>query len=234
MKSSTLEFLKTECAFDKAALKWISEAGDILKYIDQEVILVSFKRDSKESPWQTKNQSVKIDSIGDFDPLTGTYAISYMIDNEGKTERIIPQGFSFNSPDIDNWMHRFVPFSLHFKITEEEAYYERLKKIYPSKITLPVDILKQFVENKKALTDYNHVITCVNTDVDGGLGIGMVSIRLSAVTGINNYGGNECGFTLKDSYGNFFPVRWKQSESEIKFKVDGKFVGMAKIFDLED
>lgn len=103
--------------------KFIPQGGDILKYIGSEMLLIRFERD-ENGVWTTKTPDpVFIVSIGDFEPLTGTYKVMYRRKESGDEElRVTPEGFSWNIPEDDGWMIRLVSYSNHFKMMEEELF----------------------------------------------------------------------------------------------------------------
>lgn len=231
-KNPTLEYLKSECTFDKASPKWVSAGADILKYIGNEVVFVEFTRKDSESSWETTSKAAKIESISDFDPLTGTYRIDYTISGESKNERIIPQGFSFNVPDRDNWMHRFLPYSLHFSIGEEELYFQRLRTLYNTRPTLD-SVFLESMSKSKDWDNYNNVVAVIDTDIEDGAGIGLVSFRIHSVSGYYSYKDGS-GYTIRDGSGHYFTVRQKTGSPDISFKADSDFIGKLKIIDLKD
>ena len=241
-KKSSQEILENY-ALGKTSLKWVPEGAEILKSIGSEVVFVRFTRENAESNWITNTSRVFIISIRDFDPMTGTYQIVYRkIDDESKEaieERIIPEGFSFNNPEKDNWMNRFIPMSLHFKLTEEEIYYHRLKNLYNSRSGLPIQKIQELKNTKQeeSLGYHNYIAAVIDSDVSGGLGLGIISFRIYEITTIQMLS-KAWSFGIKDKDGNYFPIKFENNQNSdgvVKnFSVNGVIIGDLKIMDIED
>jgi hypothetical protein len=243
MKKSKVEILESY-ALGKATTKWIPEGGDILKRIGTEMILVKFSKETGE--WKTENVRVFILGISGYDAMTGTYEIKYRElggdDKEDKveTERIIPEGFSFNQPEKDLWMHRFMPYSLHMALTEEEIYYTRLREIFNSRPGLGIDEIRTLAQGNQSesLGYHNYIAAVIDSDIQGGLGQGMISFRIYGLGKIQLVsGGWSLGVMDKDS--NYFQVRLETDQEKggtvcKGFTIDGKLIGDLKILDIED
>ena len=221
--------------------KMIPAGGEILKSIGSEMLFIEFSRDT-EGNWTTKDpQPIFIQGIGGYNPLTGTYEIKYSgKDKIVKTETITPEGFSFNDPDKEGWMHRFVTYSLHFKMMEEELYYNRLRTKYDkSENVLPIDsiIVLQKGKQEESLKYHNYIAAVIDTDVEGGLRQGILSFRIGGITKIDKRS-KSWSFGLRDTSGYYMAVPKYQ---EIKgtwicknFSISGVILGDLKIIDIED
>lgn len=221
--------------------KFINPSADILRFIGSEMLLVVFNKD-ETGKWDSETpKPIFVNSIHDFDPMTGTYEIIYTLDKETKQERIIPEGFSFNSPEESGWMHRFLPYSLHFRILEEELYYKRLRAKYDSSEgVLPIEPLLIFKKsNQKETLGYkNYIAAVIDSDVEGGVKEGILSFRIVEITNITKKS-KGWEMVLKDDSGNIlFVNNYKNDENEgwicKGVKLDGTLLGDLKIMDIED
>lgn len=133
--------------------KWLPEGGELLKYIGAEVVRVHYSK-NEEGVWRNDFATAKINSIKDYNPVTQTYTINYTLESddgkeeETKEETIIPEGFTFDimGQGIQNTMNRFMPYSLHCKVVEEERYFDFVDKMWEDNDTLPFGALKAISE----------------------------------------------------------------------------------------
>lgn len=220
--------------------KLIPRGGEILKSIGSEMLLVKFKKENDN--WSADNPlPIFVQSIGEYNPLTGTYEITYTTkDKETSTERITPEGFSFNDPETEGWMHRFITYSLHFKLMEEELYYARLREKFDrSENILPIEsiMVLQGGKQKESLGYHNYIAAIIDTNVEGGLGEGILSFRISEITKINKRS-KSWSFGLRDSEGYFIQVPKYQEVDGTwiakRISIDGVVLGDLKIVDIED
>lgn len=246
-RRSLKEVLVSDYSFNKASLKWIPKGGEILESIGQEVVYLDYTRADSESPWEVKIKRAYVQSIHDYEPLTGTYEIIFSLVGEEpedgdllKRERIIPEGFSYNSPDLHNWMHRFVPYSLHFKLGEVETHYERLKSLFATRKGMTFKELKTIKaqeDHDKVFGFFRNIQVVINTDVEGGLGIGIIAFRLNNMSEPQLLS-KKWSFGLWDSENNYFPVKLERSEEESdvfkNWSVGGDIIGDMKIIDVAD
>lgn len=155
-KKTKFEEFKELYEFNSGSLKWIPKGGELLKYIGQEVVLVIYSKD-ENGEWKNTFKAANVISINDYDPVTMTYNIKYQVlnggipDGEPKEERIIPEGFSFDvmGQGIQDTMNRFVPYSYHLRVVEEEAYYKRVGELFDSRDTIPFDAIKTLAQSKE-------------------------------------------------------------------------------------
>lgn len=237
-KKTLVEILENY-ALGKNTLKWIPEGGEILKSINTEVVKIDFKRDDKDKPWVTSIDRVFINSIDDFEPMTGTYQSSYKkLNEEGepKSIRIIPEGFSFNNPDKDNWMTRFVPLSLHFKLTEEELYYQRLKSLFNTRPGFTIDKIREYSKSKQeeTLGYHNYIAAVIDTDVEDGLNIGIISFRIYGIRSILRLS-KAWSFGIVDKDSHYFSIKLGDNSDMMEnFSVNGTKIGNLKIFNIEN
>ena len=244
-RRSLKEILVSDYSFNKASFKWIPKGGDILESIGQEVVYIEYTRENEEAQWEIKVKRAYIQSIHDFEPMTGTYEIIFTVigdeteENLLKKERIIPEGFSYNNPDIHNWMHRFVPYSLHFKLGEVEAHYARLKMLFETRQGMTMaDIKKiQTEDPEKKLGFFNNVQAIINTDIEGGLGIGIIAFRVHEISEPKLLS-KTWRYGLRDADGNYFSIRIDKNDENtdvIKaWTVGEEVIGDLKIMDIAD
>lgn len=245
-KRTLKEILVSDYTFNRASLKWIPGGAQIVDYIGQEVVFVDYTRTDAESEWKIDIKRALIQSIHDFEPLTGTYEIIFTLIGAGedgtdliKRERIIPEGFSYNNPDECNWMHRFVPYSLHFKMGETEVMYLRLKNLFNTREGMTfADIKKLQVEDpKKTLEFFNNVKVIIDTDVEGGLGVGIISFRITEITEPKLLS-KSWRFGIYDKDRNYFPVKVdKADEGNTVIKgwtLGDEVIGDLKIMNIAD
>ena len=246
-KKTLKEILVSDYAFNRASLKWIPGGSQIMDYIGQEVVFVDYTREGgEEGEWKTDIKRALIQSIHDYEPMTGTYEIIFSLIGEGengedllKRERIIPEGFSYNNPDESNWMHRFVPYSLHFKMGETETLYYRLKVLFETRNGMTFDEIKklQVEDPKKTFEFFNNVKVIIDTDVEGGLGVGIVSFRITEITEPKLLS-KSWRFGVYDKDRNYFPIkidRAEEGDTVIKgWTLGDEVIGDLKIMNIAD
>lgn len=236
-KNKNLDVIINRYGFDKANQKWIPNGGDILKYIGVEVILVDFIRDG-EGKWSNKVKKAYIKSISDYDPMTVTYLCRYRIVDEDtetswREKRIIPEGFSFENPEETGKMIRFVPYSLHCKMAEEEALYYRLGELFNNRQTLPISSLESISiskEQDKTLNYSCNICAVIKTSVDNN---SVLYFRVSKLSLRHNYKDNY-NLTITDNSGKSYTLFIKSSDDKYKFKFNGEVIGDLKLIDIED
>lgn len=235
-----MEILTDDYTFSMASMKWISEPGKLLELIGHEVMFIDYQNEGteEEENWTTKSGPALIQSIEDFDPSTRTYNIKYVLlgkdqDHETKEERIFPAGFSFNQPDESGWMHRFVPYSLHWQMMEEKSKFDRYTQLFSERETLGIEGLELIRDQKNnALSTFYNFALIIKSKDDKIFGF-----RINGVRGISkaDYG---YSFTVLDSKGNQFPVRYlfeddKFTKAIMRIPGEGE-IGEVKILDLQD
>lgn len=155
-KKTKFEEFKELYGFNSGSIKWIPRGGELLKYIGQEVVLVIYNKDEK-GEWKNTFKAANVISINDYDPVTMTYNIKYQVLDNGipegtpKEERIIPEGFSFDvmGQGLQNTMNRFIPYSCHLSVIEEEAYYKRVGDLFDNRDTIPFEAIKTLAQSKE-------------------------------------------------------------------------------------
>lgn len=219
--------------------KLIPAGGEILKSVGSEVLLIEFTR-GEDGVWKTSEpKPIFILGIGEYDALTGTYQIRWKDRGGEKMERIIPEGFSFNRPEEDGWMKRFITYSLHFKAMEEELYWGRLRMKYDrGEGVLPIEAIQVLKGNKESLGYHNYIAAVIDTDVPGGLGKGILSFRISEIGRLQKRA-RSWEFGIRDWDGYYMTVQKYQEEEPGKwicrgFKIDGEVLGDLKIIDIQD
>ena len=226
----------------KRNTKFVPQGGEILKYIGSEMLLVRFEK--KDETWTTRDpEAIFIVSIGEFEPLTGTYKMVYKKKDSGDEEtRITPEGFSWNVPEEDGWMLRFVSYSSHFKMMEEELFYRNLKtRFTENKGVLGPQELSQFStgkERKHRLGCLNYISVVIDTDIEGGLGEGVLAFRISEITRVDKRG-KKWEIGLRDQDGDYVGIPKFIEDPEThqwyspNFTIDGRLLGDLKIMDIE-
>lgn len=234
-ENKNLEILKKRYGFDKANPKWFLKGGELLNFIGVEVILVDYTRDSNNI-WTNKIKKAYINSITDYDPMTTTYLCKYrLVDKDKETEwrekRINPEGFSFELPEQTGKMLRFIPYSLHCKIAEEEALYYRLSELFDKRKTLPIENLKQISgskEQEKTLTYACNIGAVIKTEDNQ-----ILYFRINKLNLRHNYKDNY-NLTITDGTNKAYTVPINSSVENYVFKFNGENIGLLKIIDLED
>lgn len=218
--------LKKVYGFDKGDYKYIAPGAEILRYIGQIVILVNFKKD-EEGKWTNTMEKVLIDSIREFDAVTMTYNCVYKTEDKKRHEvRIIPEGFSFGDPEKTGEMKRFMPYSLHCQLVEDEAFFDRLKRLYKSKENMSVELLKYVSEDKNQaeVLKYSHNVGAAIMTEDGDL----LWIRIHKLK-ISHKSGKKYYLSFGDDKNNW-NILIDSEQKEYDFPEVGKF----KIIDLMD
>ena len=221
-----LDALKKRYGFHKGSYKYIPAGGEIMKYINQPVVFVDFKK-NEDGEWTSSFESAFIESIGDFDPMTMTYLCTYKLsDGVGKSLRIIPEGFSWGDPEESGVMQRFIPLSLHYTMQEDELFYNRLKEIWDKRLTMPIEGLKSISDSKEQekTLKYTHNIGALIKTSDGSL----LWVRLYKL-GLSHKNGENYNLSFGDER-NRWSVTIKKSDTEYELKDVGKF----KIIDLQE
>lgn len=222
--------------------KFVARGGEILRFIGSELLCVRFTR-GDNGEWSTTNPiPVFVVSIGDYEPLTQTYKMVYKEkDSDPQEIRITPNGFSWNNPEEDGWMTRFISYSQHFMMMEEELYYQRLSELFTSgKGVLEPTEIAQFAsgkERKARLSEINYISVVINTDIPGGPGEGILAFRVYEVTKVDKRG-KKWEIILKDDFGDIFTIpKYIQDETggwiAPGVTINGVLLGDLKILDIE-
>lgn len=237
-KSNIIKLFKEEYSLSLNSKKWISKGGEILNYIGQNVLLVDFRKESEDSGWTTTQELVSVIGISGYDEMTGTYLIAYNKEgvSEAVTERIGPEGFSFNIPERDLWMHRFLPFSLHIQMTERELTYKRYGELFRTKPSMSLNEIRAYCRGKqKETVGYkNYIALITDTDVEGGLGVGITQFRIKQFTmPVGNQSVTTVG--IKDQKDNLIMARIKTDTDTEAFdlSINGTYIGKAKFIDIQ-
>jgi len=229
---------KEDYALSLGSPKWISKGGDILRYIGQSVILVKFRRDSSDLPWTTTTEMVDLVGCSGFEPLTGTYTVAWKEESKEELQsgRLTPEGFSFNVPEVDNWMNRFLPLSLHIQITEAERTYKRFGELWKTRDSMEISEIQKYClgKQKDTVAYRNYISLIVNTDVEGGLGVGTTECRIVNFSNPQS-SGKYWSVGVRDLNNNFYILQIpKDSETTaFRFSVNGTLIGDAKIIDIQ-
>lgn len=155
-----LEQFKAKYGFNSGDIKYAPAGGELLKCIGSDVVFVNFVKSEESGAWTSEMRSAKIISIKDYDPATMTYTITYTLDDDPTEliDKIIPEGFSFDmtTEGMKNNMKRFIPYSLHSCVVEEEHYYKRVLGLWEDRQTLPFAVIKTLNDSKEQdqLLDY--------------------------------------------------------------------------------
>jgi hypothetical protein len=166
---SRQEILRDRYGFNKGSYDYVPKGGEILKLIGQNVIYVEYTKNGEG--WDTKFSKAFINSISDFDPLNMTYLTKFKVEVGGENSenyedremRMIPEGYSWVDSEDAPYIQRFLPFSMHFKLMEDELFYERLKDLWKERDTLDTNALLGLSTSKDKATTlrYSRHLACV-------------------------------------------------------------------------
>lgn len=166
-KEKVFSELQKLYALQPDSVKWVPEGGELLEYIGQRVVFVDFLKDEESGKWKNTIKEATIISISDYDKTSMTYQIKYKISREDteRSERIIPEGFNvdFTKPEKKT-MHRFIPYSVHFRLMETELIYGRLKELFNSRDTLPISSLVLLSGQTKELLYSRNICAVIECD----------------------------------------------------------------------
>ena len=217
--------------------KLIPEGGEVLKGAGSEMLLIEFTK--KEDQWTASDPiPVYVSRIGDYNPMTGTYNLTYNEkDKEAITTQITPEGFSFNQPEEEGWMKRFITYSLHFKTMEEEIYYSRLReKFEKSEGVLGIEQIT-VLQKSKTYQYHNYISAVIDTDVSGGIGKGILAFRISDISSLFKRS-KSWSFGVRDWEGYYVNIpKYQETENGWVckgFSIDGEVLGDLKIIDIQD
>ena len=237
--SKIVKLFKDSYSLSMGSEKWISKGADLLKYIGQNIIQVKFSKKSETDPWESVAIIVKLLEITDFEPLTGTYRMTWeSVDGKNTQEscRVTPEGFSFGIPEKDLWMYRFLPMSLHVQMTEAIYAYDRYEKLFKERPSLEVKEIEELCRDKQieSLDRLRYISLIVDTNVEGGLGVGICETRVTKISRPQSQGRNWF-IGIHDSQDNYIILRIpKENPTEaFKLSVDKTYIGNAKLIDLQ-
>lgn len=236
-KKDYLEELTLDYGFNSGSSKWFPQGAELLQLINQEVVCIIFKK-NKDGNSETESKRAFINDINKFDKDTNTYVLEYKLSDENddiRTERIIPEGFSFDIVGVgaglqDN-MKRFIPMSIHCRMLEESFLFDRVKYLWDKKDTLSLGNLAEISEHKKQgeLLNYSRNIQAVIKTVTGE----TLTFRISR---LKLHRGNK-----KDYWRIIFSPSGKEKSFNVEFNKDdkkynllyfGQHIGELKLIDL--
>ncbi len=229
MEEKQLRKLKNEYGFAPGSYKYILPGSEIMRYIDQIMILIEYrKKEGEEDAWTNEMKKVKIISISDHNPENMTYLCKYQIEGEEevKEERIIPEGYSWGIPEESGYMLRFMPYSTHCQAVEDEFLLQRVKDLYDKRETLDFEILKALSKDpgQAQVLKYSHNIGMAVKLADGD----FLWIRIHSLK-LKHRQGKVYGLFLADAK-NTWPFVISPDDKEYNFMDSGTF----KILDLAD
>lgn len=239
--SKIVKLFKDTYSLSMGSKKWISKGSDLLRYIGQNIIQVKFSKNSETDPWESVAVIVRLVGITDFEPLTGTYLMTWEStdgkDSKQENCRVTPEGFSFGIPEKDLWMYRFLPMSLHVQMTEAIYAYDRFKRLYESRPSLEEKEIESLCRDKQveSLERLRYISLIVDTDVPDGLGVGICETRLSRISRPQLHG-KYWMVAVHDSQDNYIILRIPRENPTEAFKlsIDKTFIGNAKLIDLQE
>lgn len=221
-----LEALKKRYGFNKGSYKYIPAGGELMKYIGQPVVYVYFKK-NEDGEWVSTYQGAIINEISDFDPMTLSYLCKYKLDDGNSQEmRIIPEGFSWGDPEESGEMKRLVPLSFHYTLQEDELFFNRLKTIWDSRDTIPLEsvkILNDSKEQEQTLKYTHNIGALIKTSDDNSL----LWVRVYKI-GLTHKNGEYYNLSFGDER-NRWTVTVNKSDKEYELKDIGTF----KLIDLQ-
>lgn len=223
---------------NKGSMRWVSPGAEILRYIGTEVVVVHYTMEKSEVEGEhakissTDVRVGRINSISDYDPMTGTYKINYTMTGETDSMemRIIPEGFSFNQPDVDLSMTRFIPLSLHYAFMEAENFYLRLAELFDKRDTIPINVLQEITDSKDKNQTLNYFcnIGAVIKTSEGE----MLHFRLRDLK-IKHIHKDRFDMILNDGHDSYV-LSVSDKDKVYKFKQGKEEIGELKILDIED
>ena len=242
MNQQDLLKLKEDFGYNKLSYKYIPAGSEILRYIGQAVVVVTFKKiwrtEKDEEGNDVKKYSLEdhmergfLLSLNNFDPMTKTYLCKYKIDGqeEEKETRIQPEGFEFVNLDDEKVEQsiRLVPYSYHCRMVEDEFTQARIKDLFEKRDTLNIEELKMISESKnqgEVLRYAHNVIAAIKMEDGTIFGVRIWTLRLKHRQGTK--------------YGLFFSGEGNRELSTIISSEDKVYklgdYGEMKIIDLSD
>lgn len=215
--------------------------GELLRHIGSEMIFAEFTREDAEHNWETAMTTTKINFVGDYDPMTQTYKVKHLT-KEGKAveDRVMSAGFKFGNPEELNYTSRLIPFSLHYKVQEEELYYQRLRSLYDSeKGVLGIDPLQQ-LSSKNAREDLKHTLwiaLVIDTDTEEGIKEGILTSRITEIVDITRRS-KSWSLYVRDEKGDLIIIDRLREEDGTwvcrNFSYGGVVLGDLKILDIQN
>lgn len=227
-KKTMNEDLKERYGFSKANYKYIPAGGEILMYTGLELVYIEFKK-NESGDWTNKVYPAIINEVSDYDPMTLTYNCKYQIvgEDQEKEVRIIPEGFSFNNADQEGWMCRFIPYSLHHRLMEDEAIHNKVLMLWSKKETMQVEGLKVLSDNKE-----QDKVLRYSCNIQAILKLSDNEIVNWRVQKLNLRHEFKDTYTLRieDISGRPFTIRIREGQKEYEFKDQNKkVIGFLKL-----
>ena len=237
MTEKELTKLVDDYGYAPGNYKYIPHGSEILRFIGQQVILVTFEakeetNDAGETTeqWESTTDRAVLSSVYDFDPMTMTYAVKYFLVDKPEDVieiRMQPEGYEFCNPQQTKKFVRFVPYSFHWRMVEDELTMERVKNLYESRKTLSMEELESICSSKnqgQILKYSNNIGAAVKLDSGKMLWIRLHTLRLKHRQG--------------DKYGLFFSSddgkEWSFLISAYDVVYNFKDCGSFKLLDLAD
>ena len=242
MSEKELAKLKENYSYQPGSYKYVPKGSEILKYVDQDVLLITYKKISEptgevdeegkeivNSRWETSGTRAYIVSISDHNSFDMTYLCKYRIEDseEVKEARIIPEGYEYSvGTDVDEFI-RFVPYSIHTLMTEDQIFYARVADMYDSKEPIKFEDLRTISDSKNQgqVLRYSHNIGAAVKLEDGT----VLWIRIHALK-IKHRQGNKFGLFFSDEDGKQWSALVTPEDTEYSLTGLGTF----KILDLAD
>lgn len=236
---TTLERFKELYGFREGIKEYIPQPGELLKYVGSSIILLVYEKNEKEE-WKISNSIVKLEWMGNYDPMTGTYELTYdtgkpekdgdkIVYTEGKHNvRVFSQGFSFENPEETGKSLRFIPFSYHYKFVEFQDFYIRLKNEYDSYKTLKIEELEQISKSKDqgGILEPKYICAVIKTEENDILQFRIISLE------IKHRNGKNYALTIGNEIGRTYTFMISSSDSEYNFSYGKEYLGKLKIVDL--
>ena len=222
---------KEKYALALGSRKWVLRAGEIARYSGQGVIKVDFKRASENDPWEATPEAVDLIGVSGYEPSTGTYTAAW-IGPDGKTEsaRLTPEGYSFNLHELCNECFRILPMSQHMQMSEAVATWKYWKTLWDTRDSMnPSDFVGPLSSEKSLRQQY--ITLLVNTDIKGGLGVGLCEARIYGFSGFNHGdSGVTIGVRLFD--GSRLSLTIDDTGKPFVVEVSGTLIGEGKLINV--
>ena len=222
------QILKERYGFSKGSYDYVPRGSEIFRNIGQQVIYVVYQKQS-DGTWDSDYKRATIESITDYDPITMTHLVKYKVeDGELEEFRMIPEGYCYvdKEPDDIDVVKRFLPYSMHCKLIEDELFYERLRELYEKRKTLRMEevVAISSSKDKAQLLRYSKHIAAVIKMADDDI----LYFRIHDLSAKHKVG-TKYSITLTDGDNNLHKFMADSTNESYTFE---NGIGELKIIDL--
>jgi hypothetical protein len=235
IEQKELKSLQKLYALEPDSVKWVPEGGELLQYVGQRVVYLDFEK-KEDNSWQPKGiQEAIILEINDYDSKSMTYHIKYKLGETVLEERIIPEGFNaeFTQGDKKDKLNRFIPYSTHFKLMENELLYVRLRKLFNERDTLEISELMNLNSSKEQTREllYTRNIGAIIESADDNKTI--MYFRITRLKFYHHLNQPSQLVIYDDIHQKSFAVSLEDEDAEYNLKYKGEEIGKLKLIDLQ-